>query len=645
MKKKFFEPENLLDFIHLLTPTLNSTARYVAYVFAKPDARTDSYKSRVRIRELETNKLVAESVSDQASTPCWNPSEDVLAYIETRHDEKSGEKIFSIRLLDTSGVDTEVYSINKPISQPRWMSSKLGFLLEEAGIDPRARYIRTRRPPIWFDTRGFLYDSTRSLYLLDVSSGYAEKIDTSRHDIVAYDFSSDGRRVALLVSESTNGFYSPYITRIKILDLSTGEIREPLPKTLTADNISWLPDGKRIFFVGHFRERGFATHKRLYVLDTETGELELLGKGLDKNIDLRVYHDVRGPVWASPKPVYDDGHIYFIVSDGGRVLLYRSSLKGELEPVINDDVVVDWFDVKRNTIVYIRVTDTEPADLWILANGENRRFTSYNVHIAESFRIAGPERFEFRASDGVVIEGWVMKPASMKQGSRYPAILFIHGGPKSKFGYAFMFEHQLMASKGYVVIYMNPRGSDGYSEEFADIRCRYGERDYLDIMEGLDYVLSKYDFIDPERVGVTGISYGGFMTNWIVSHTDRFKAAISQNGISSWLAEYGSTDIGPVFVEDQICGDPGNTRKLEEKSPITYASTIKTPILILHSMEDYRCYVDQALLLFTYLRRLDREAELVLFKEGSHAFGWTGKPLARIERLKIMLEWFDKHLK
>ncbi|RLG82428.1 MAG: S9 family peptidase, partial [Thermoprotei archaeon] len=196
------------------------------------------------------------------------------------------------------------------------------------------------------------------------------------------------------------------------------------------------------------------------------------------------------------------------------------------------------------------------------------------------------------------------------------------------------------------VIYCNPRGSDGYSEEFADIRGRYGERDFKDLMECVDFAVKSFGFIDPERLGVTGISYGGFMTNWIITHTDRFRAAATQNSISSWEAEYLTTDIGPYFVPDQIGGDPWKGwERLREKSPLYYVDSVRTPLMIIHSLDDYRCWLDQAISLFTALKLRGKEVELILFEAGGHVFGWTGKPSLREARLRHLLRWFDKHLK
>jgi len=209
-----------------------------------------------------------------------------------------------------------------------------------------------------------------------------------------------------------------------------------------------------------------------------------------------------------------------------------------------------------------------------------------------------------------------------------------------------MHEFHVLTAKGFVVIFSNPRGSDGYGEEFADIRGHYGERDYKDLIEVVDEAVKRFDFIDPERIGVTGGSYGGFMTNWIVGHTKRFKAAVTQRSISNWVSFFGTTDIGYYFAPDQIGGDPwSNTEGYWEKSPLKYAPNVETPLLIIHSMEDYRCWLPEALQFFTALKYLGKTVELALFPGENHDLSRGGKPKHRIKRLELIASWMERWLK
>jgi len=229
---------------------------------------------------------------------------------------------------------------------------------------------------------------------------------------------------------------------------------------------------------------------------------------------------------------------------------------------------------------------------------------------------------------------------------KYPTILYIHGGPKTSFGDAFMFEFQLLANNGFAVLYMNPRGSDGYSEEFADIRRNYGKRDYQDLLEGISYALQNFNFIDPNRLGVAGGSYGGFMTNWIIGHTKLFKAAITDRSIANWVTFFSTSDIGREFTLDQIGSDPwGEPAKLAEQSPISYLKDVDTPTLIIHSQEDYRCWLGEALQLYTSLKYLGKQAKLVIFPHENHDLSRSGKPKHRVIRLEHYLNWFNNYLK
>ena len=288
----------------------------------------------------------------------------------------------------------------------------------------------------------------------------------------------------------------------------------------------------------------------------------------------------------------------------------------------------------------------EPAEVYV-KNGKNEaKITRLSeAPLAEAPMIDG-EHFSFEASDGATIEGWLLKPYGWKKGKEYPAIFDIHGGPRSKYGYAPMFEHQIYASEGYAVVYANIRGSDGYDQDFADIRFKYGTRDYRDFMEFVDHALGAYDWIDETRIAVTGLSYGGFMTNWVIGHTDRFRCALSQNSICNWTSFFGTTDIGFHFGPDQIGGDPWtNPEAYEEKSPLTYAKNVKTPTMFIHSMNDNRCWMDQSIQMYTALKYLGVETKLILYTEGSHSFRNLARPTIRKRRLHDMVDWFNAHLK
>ena len=245
------------------------------------------------------------------------------------------------------------------------------------------------------------------------------------------------------------------------------------------------------------------------------------------------------------------------------------------------------------------------------------------------------------------IDGWVIEPINYDPNQTYPAILDVHGGPKTVYGVPFFHEMQLWASEGYFVFFCNPRGGDGKGNEFADIRGkRYGVLDYNDLMEFTDQVLARYPQIDKTRVGMTGGSYGGFMANWIVGHTDRFAAVASQRSISNFISKCLTTDIGYYHNLSAVQADPwNNPEEMWERSPLKYADKCKTPTLFIQSDEDYRCWMGDAIQMFTALRMHGVPTRLCLFHGENHELSRSGKPKHRIRRLREITNWFNQYLK
>jgi dipeptidyl aminopeptidase/acylaminoacyl peptidase len=239
-----------------------------------------------------------------------------------------------------------------------------------------------------------------------------------------------------------------------------------------------------------------------------------------------------------------------------------------------------------------------------------------------------------------------MKPLGFDETKKYPLILHIHGGPRGAYGNSFFHEFQVLAAQGWAVLYINPWGSGGYYEEYqAKLPGNYFEQDYDDLMKSVDVILEQNEWVDKERLGVTGGSYGGVMTNWIITHTDRFAAASTLRSISNWISFFGVSDIGWTFGKTEI---GGYFWEMEEeflkRSPIRYVANVKTPTQIIHSEEDYRCPIEQSEQLFTALKVLGVDTEFIRFPGENHELSRSGKPIHRIERLEHLIRWFKMHL-
>lgn len=338
--------------------------------------------------------------------------------------------------------------------------------------------------------------------------------------------------------------------------------------------------------------------------------------------------------------------VAFITTERYNSVINTLTLKGDRVILPMKNGSVDCFDKGGDGVLYfIGMRENRLQELYSYKNGVEEKLTSFNDDVYSDVSTVVPDYFTYE-NDGVELDGWVLKPVDFNENKKYPAIFDIHGGPKTVFGDVIYHEMQVWANMGYFVFFTNPRGGDGRGNDFADIRGRYGKEDYSDLMKFTDEVLERYPQIDKDKVGVTGGSYGGFMTNWIIGHTDRFAAAASQRSISNWISMAYISDIGFYFAEDQVASTPWTDMDLMwEQSPLKYADKVVTPTLFIHSDEDYRCPIAEGWQMFSALKYHGVDARLCMFKGENHELSRGGKPLHRQRRLDEITDWFEKYLK
>ncbi|MGC9071913.1 MAG: S9 family peptidase [Acidilobus sp.] len=641
-------PEDLSRLVLVSSPSASPNGRGALFVVSRVSLENNRYESAVWHYDGGSYYPLTSGPGD--TCPTWSPDGSLVAHVRIVRQEGVPPSS-SLVVRKPAGEAYQLFSWPFTISAPTWSPDgrRIAFLSrrplklegEWRDYSKREALVVERLPP-FFNGEGFIFDRPRNLYVTDSRGGQPEALTSYNVDLSLFDWSPDGQRIVYVKQVDE---VRAHVDEVRLLDMKTGEDRQVLANVSVA-SVAWSPDGSRVAVLMHRFERGLSSHYGLYTLDPSTGSLEKVEVGLDRNLINGVNSEGRGP--SCPRPIQWSGRwLYFTVHDAGRVWLYRADGKA-VEPVLRpEDAVVDDYSVAPDgSVYYLQMNEREPNELYELRGGQARKVTDFNASLVTSRGLLRTTKATARAKDGTELDYWVLMPYGSREG-KVPWMLYIHGGPKTSYGYGFMFTFHVLASAGIAVIFGNPRGSDGYTEEFADIRGRWGTVDYEDLMAIVDDALTRFPQLDPSRSAVGGGSYGGFMTNWVITHTSRFRAAVTERSCVEWYSDWGASDIGWYFDQDQL-GSQQPWRSVDlmvKASPLTYIENATTPLLIMHALEDYRCPLSQALQLFTALKTLGAEVRMALFPGENHDLTRSGRPRARVEYLKVMLDWLTSHLR
>jgi dipeptidyl aminopeptidase/acylaminoacyl peptidase len=425
---------------------------------------------------------------------------------------------------------------------------------------------------------------------------------------------------------------------------------------------AWSPDGKWIAYTATQRDTttidSVAEDTHVWVVDAAGNTRRELSAKLDRR--------ARSPHWMP-----GGREVLFLAADQGRTLIYTAGLEdtGNVNPVFDLSFFPQFIperpeELRAGRVQFTSFSITLSADRSLLfaftvsdplfspevwlgrirgLDQVFRRISNHNDAVLSSFLMSEPERLSFKSIEGTTIQAWLMKPLGWREDRKYPMILSIHGGPHGMFGYAFNPTFQVYAARGYAVLYLNPRGSTGYGQKFSDGTLNeWGGGDYRDLMAGVDEALHRYPWLDPNRMGVTGGSYGGFMTNWIITQTPRFKAAVSAASVSNLVSFY-STSLYQDLIHAEFGGFPwDNYDQLWQWSPLRYVKQAQTPTLFIHGEQDNDVHITQAEEMYMALRRRGVETVLVRYPREGHSLH---EPRHRVDALERTLAWFDRFLK
>ncbi|WP_251549264.1 alpha/beta hydrolase family protein [Neobacillus muris] len=659
--RKGIQSTDLYELKSAANPQFAPDGNSFIYVETTIDKETDDYQSHLFFQGLTGDEPAVQWTFGKGKnySPSWSPDGTELAFISSRSGKN---QLFCLSKF--GGEARQLTNLPSGASHPVWSpdgktiafvtSLKLDQTLsnqEEADKkQDKPQPLEVSQMKYKSDSSGFWQGQYSQIAVIDINSGEVTQLTEGNVDYALYGWSPDGQNLLIgadLEEQSDLSFNQD----IFLLEVNTKKLAPITNGTGYFEKASFSPNGQWIGIIGHEREYENATHPKIWVYQLETQELTCLTSNWDVPVGNLMVGDFQQGV-TDPGLVWNhssDG-LYFLATDRGNTNLYFASVNGAIQPQTTGDQHVYGFtiDHSSNTAICAISQPAQIGDLYSVSLPDGqilRRLTEVNRDYLQAIELSTPETIEFESENGWKVQGWLIKPLGFEAGKKYPLILEIHGGPHMMYGNTFMNEFQILAAEGYAVLYMNPRGSHGYGQDFVDaVRGDYGGNDYQDLMNGMDYVLQHFDFIDESRLGVTGGSYGGFMTNWIVGQTNRFKAAVTQRSISNWISFYGVSDIGYYFTEWQIQSDFRDIQTLWKHSPLAYVENVETPLLILHSEKDYRCPIEQAEQYFIALKRLGKQTKFVRFPDQNHELSRSGKPVLRMNRLDYITGWFKEYI-
>ncbi len=648
-----------LDFQYLSAPAVSPDGRYTAYIRQLPDLESNTYPASLwlychadgqdkELLPLETARIFtwldAENILFSKKEKGDGSQDATTSYCKVSVHGGEAEVLFTVPvkggaaypLGDGRFVLTAAWDCRQP--------SLEGLSASEAETAMKAYreqpFELLEEVPAWGNGLGFTSGTRNRLCVYDPADGTLEYLTEPPFKVA--DFSAKDGKVLYI----GNRFEDVQTLRnaVYVWDAGTGETRCLLAQDKYIVKLFAIWKDKAVLCLTDGQAYGNGQNGDFYCIDFAGGEPALLTKHDHHCVGSTVGTDCKLGLGAA-SCVMDDTLYYISTVDTGSRIEALDLGTGAAVPVTSGGSV-EFISAAAGKLVATAFRENRLGELYDFTDGEPVPMTHANDAVLGEYAIAAPEYMEVQTGGDLPIQGWVMKPAGYVPGQKYPAILSIHGGPRLSYGDIFFHEMQTLSAAGYFVIFCNPRGSEGRGNAFADIRGRFGTIDYEDIMGFLDAALEKYPDIDPERLGVGGGSYGGFMTNWIIGHTGRFKAACSQRSICDWTGMEGTTDIGYYFVKGQIgASHREDHEKLWEKSPVRYLDQCKTPTLVLHSDQDYRCWTMQAYELFAALQMNRVPSRLCMFSGENHELSRSGRPRQKLRRLEEITAWYDKYLK
>ncbi|HET9016991.1 MAG TPA: S9 family peptidase [Thermomicrobiaceae bacterium] len=659
--------EDLLALDVITDARISPDGRAVVYVVKRADLAANRYRSSIVLVTLGpdgtpagTRSLTAGNA--RASAPRWSPDGSRLAFVSDGADGG----VDQLYVVDPEGGEPRrLTSLARGAGNPVWSpdGARLAFLSTEGnGLDdaerdaPGGPIRHISRRVYRVDGTGYVDDRFQHVWVVAAAGGDPRQVTRGAQSDLMPAWSPDGSRIAF-VSNRESGVEATFQSQLYTVPVDGAAAEGPDGArrvdrgTQQAAVPAWSPDGSQIAYVGLRDDGPAGGNHEVFVVPAAGGAARSLTRSFDRSVGVGVFSDTWSGGDAQTPLFWSPGEtVAFVACDRGRVSLFQADDRGEVSLVVGGDRTVGAASASSDgqRLAYLAGDFTNPCDLYVAdGDGANeRRLTAINAERLAGLAIQEPERMPFKSfDDRFEVDAWLIRPVGYDPSRRYPLVQIIHGGPHSVFGDVFFFDMQLWAGRGWNVLFINPRATQGYGEEFATANLGdWGGADWKEQEQALDLAIARGG-VDPDRLAVTGLSYGGYMTDWIVTQTDRYRAAVSENGICNLVSFYGTADIGWYWLTGEW--GPSFWDHLDyymAHSPISHVTRARTPTLLLQSETDWRCPIEQGEQFYVALADQGVPTKMVRFPGESHVNLRIGKPRSRLVRREETLRWFERYL-
>lgn len=649
MDKKFVSANDLYEyqFPHDICCSPESGA--AAFLLSEMDSENDSYRHDICLLNTDGSYMKLTQTGN-IKVFCWLSGNELL-FQYTKTDQKGQTDLYKLSVKDKN--IEKLFSIPAqtelpaPLGDSKWVikakQAADSQIVREDRAEEGVDYFTFTDKPFLRNGESFTARRRIRLGIFDEADETISYITGKYYETAGFDISADKKQILYFgedYQDCASLFHSLYIYNIE-----NGQTEELIPDGKYQISIArWLACGK-ILLHASLLDRSATQNHDLYLLDPDSRKLHKLSSPDTMYSSLI---DVDTAYGGGRTTKISGNTLTAIRLQGTHTALENvDGQTGNIRQITLVDALTS-FDISGDYCFCVAMENRDLPEIYRIhmKTGEKTKLTDFSGKYLDAHKISMPEYISFTAKNGEKVEGYIIPPADFDSTKKYPGILYIHGGPKWAYSKTHMHLFQCLAAKGMYVFYCNPHGSDGYGERFLEMVRQWGKADYDHLMEFTDECLLRTPNLDKDRLGVTGGSYGGYMTNWIIGHTDRFKAAVSQRSISNLVTTALISDLGERVMK-QSCGDCSPWKDeavLWEQSPLKYAKNVTTPTLFLHSDKDYRCFMGEAFQMFTALKQSGVETEMYLFHGDAHSLSRSGKPSHRIVRVEAITQWFEKYL-